>query len=213
MYVPKHFDETRIEILHELIRRRPLGTLIAVTPQGLQASHVPFELDPAPAPNGTLRCHLARANALWEALVSAPEVLVVFQDVESYISPSWYQAKREHGKVVPTWNYAVVHAYGAAKIVQDAAWLRSFVGSLTDRHEAHRSEPWQVSDAPEDYVEKMLGAIVGVEIPIARMQGSWKLSQNRSAVDREGVAHGLRAENTEMAQRMAGMIEAAKREK
>ena len=196
MYVPRHFAETRVEVLHELIRRQPLGTLVVAAPDGLEASDVPFEIDPEPAPFGTLRCHVARANPIWQQIDPNKPVLVVFQGEQGYVSPSWYAAKQENGKVVPTWNYAAVHAYGLAKAVQDAAWLRRMVEDLTNRHEQGRADPWHVSDAPADYVEKLLGAIVGVEIPVTRMLGKWKFSQNRSTADRQGVIAGLERDGT-----------------
>jgi len=196
MYLPKHFEETRVEVLHALVRRHPLGTLVAMTPHGLDASHIPFEIDPEPAPYGTLRCHVARANPLWQTLSSAPEALAIFQGDDAYISPSWYVAKQEHGKVVPTWNYAIVHAHGQARVVHEADWLRTLVTALTDRHEEGRAERWRVTDAPAEYVEKMLAAIVGIEIPITRLQGKWKMSQNRSAADRRGVVAGLEHEGS-----------------
>ena len=191
MYVPRHFAENRVEVLHDLIRRHPLGVLVAATPDGPEASHVPFEIDPQPQPFGTLRCHLARANPLWEQIAADEPVLVVFQGEHGYVSPGWYPAKQEHGKVVPTWNYVAVHAYGNARVVHDAAWLRRMVEDLTNRHEQGRADPWHVNDAPADYIEKMLGAIVGVEIPLTRLIGKWKLSQNRSSADRHGVVAGL----------------------
>jgi len=196
MYLPRHFAETRVEVLHELIRRHPLGTLVVAAPDGLEASHVPFEISPEPAPFGTLRCHVARANPIWQQIDPDKPVLVVFQGEQAYVSPSWYAAKQENGKVVPTWNYAAVHAYGSAKAVQDAAWLRRMVEDLTSRHEQGRADPWHVSDAPADYVEKLLGAIVGVEIPVTRMLGKWKFSQNRSTADRQGVISGLERDGT-----------------
>jgi transcriptional regulator len=205
MYVPKHFEETRIEVLHALMRQHPLAALVATTPQGLDASHVPFEVDREPAPYGTLRCHVARANPLWQTLTSAPETLVIFQGDDAYISPSWYVAKQEHGKVVPTWNYAVVHAHGRARVVHEADWLRTLVTALTDRHEEGRADRWRVTDAPAEYVEKMLGAIVGIEIPITRLIGKWKMSQNRSSVDRRGVVVGLESENAP-AEGVAAMV-------
>jgi transcriptional regulator len=192
MYVPRHFEESRIEVLHALIRRHPLGALVASTEQGLDACHVPFELDAERGAQGTLRCHLAKANPMWKQLGAGAPVMVMFQGADAYISPSWYASKEEHGKVVPTWNYVVVHAHGTATITHDAAWLRTLVEDLTQRHEAGRADPWQVSDAPGEYIDKMLAAIVGVEIPIERLTGAWKLSQNRSAADRQGAIEGLR---------------------
>jgi transcriptional regulator len=206
MYVPRHFAQTRVDILHDLIRRHPLGTLVAQTADGLEASHVPFEIDPQPEPFGTLRCHLARANPLWQQITADSPVLVVFQGEQGYVSPSWYAAKQEHGKVVPTWDYAVVHAHGVATITHDAAWLRRMVTDLTDRHERGRTDPWQVSDAPEEYVDKLLGAIVGVEIPLTKLIGKWKMSQNRSVADRQGVIAGLEREGNEAHADVAALI-------
>jgi transcriptional regulator len=206
MYVPRHFAETRVDVLHDLIRRHPLGTLVVAGPEGLEASHVPFEISPDPAPFGTLRCHVARANPIWQQIAADRQVLVVFQGEQSYVSPSWYAAKQENGKVVPTWNYAAVHAYGIATAVQDAAWLRRMVEDLTNRHERDRADPWQVSDAPADYIEKLLGAIVGIEIPVTQLIGKWKVSQNRSVADRQGVIAGLEADGAPAEAGVAALI-------
>lgn len=192
MYVPTHFAESRTDVLHRLIRTHPLGTLVVLASNRLEANHVPFMIDPQPAPYGTLRAHVARANPVWREFSPQVEALVVFQGPHAYISPSWYAAKQEHGKVVPTWNYAVVHAQGSLRVVQDAGWLRRLVEELTDVQEAPQADPWKVSDAPRDFIESMLSAIVGIEIPIARLSGKWKVSQNRSVADRAGVASGLR---------------------
>ena len=196
MYVPRHFEETRVDVLHDLIRRYPLGTLVVAAADGLEATHIPFEIDAQPGPFGTLRCHVARANPIWKQITAERQVLVVFQGEQGYVSPSWYASKQESGKVVPTWNYAAVHAYGTAKAVQDAAWLRQMVEDLTNRHEQGRADPWRVSDAPAEYVEKLLGAIVGIEIPVARLIGKWKMSQNRPVADRQGVVAGLERDGT-----------------
>jgi transcriptional regulator len=206
MYVPRHFAETRVDVLHELIRRHPLGTLVVAAPEGLEASHVPFEISPEPAPFGTLRCHVARANPIWQQIAPDRQVLVIFQGEQGYVSPSWYAAKQENGKVVPTWNYAAVHAHGFAQVIQEAAWLRRMVEDLTNRHEQGRADPWQVSDAPADYVEKLLVAIVGVQIPVTRMLGKWKFSQNRSAADRQGVIAGLERDGTAAQTAMAEVV-------
>lgn len=206
MYVPRPFAETRVEVLHALIRRYPLGALVVAAAEGPDASHVPFEIDQEPAAFGTLRCHLARANPLWQQIAADQPVLVIFQGEQGYVSPSWYAAKQEHGKVVPTWDYVAVHAYGHAKVVHDAAWLRRMVEDLTNRHEHGRADPWRVSDAPADYVEKLLGAIVGVEIPLTRLIGKWKLSQNRSVADREGVVAGLESDGSAAQADVAAVI-------
>ena len=202
MYIPRHFAETRVEVLHDLIRRHPLGTLVVPTADGLEASHVPFEISPEPAPFGTLRCHVARANPIWQQIDPNRAVLIVFQGEQGYVSPNWYVTKQENGKVVPTWNYVVVHAYGQPRFIEDPVWLRGLVTRLTDTHEAGRAEPWRVTDAPEDYLAKQLRAIVGVEIVLTRLIGKWKANQNRSAADVRGVIEGLTAEGDAFASMM-----------
>ena len=191
MYLPKHFEETRVDVLRGLIREHPLGALVTLTPEGLDANHLPFELDPDPAPFGTLRGHVARANPLWREPAGDVDALVIFQGPGTYISPAWYSTKQETGRVVPTWNYAVVHAHGPLRVIDDRAWLRDFVTRLTNRHESGRSDPWHVTDAPAEYIDQMLGAIIGLEIPLTRLRGKWKMSQNRPAQDRAGVVDAL----------------------
>ena len=205
MYLPAHFQEDRIEVLHQLIRNHPLGMLVTLTATGLEANHIPFMVDAA-GPFGTLRGHVARANPVWKDFSNQVEAMVVFQGPDAYISPSLYASKKEHGKVVPTWNYAVVHAYGAIKVVDDAEWMRPLLERLTDRHEAPRAAPWKVGDAPEDFLQTTMRAVVGIEIPISRLMGKWKVSQNRSKADRDGVAAGLGESADENAQAMARMV-------
>ena len=208
MYQPAHHREDRLEVQHALIRSFPLGTLVTAGASGLVANHIPFLIDPAASRLGTLRAHLARANPQRREFDAAAEALVVFQGPESYITPSWYETKRETGKVVPTWNYAAVHAYGPIRILDDAAWLRGHIAELTAVNERGRAEPWAVSDAPESFVEAMVRAIVGIEIAIARIEGKWKVSQNRPEADRRGVVDGLRTEGGEPAREMAELVEA-----
>ena len=207
MYLPSHFEETRVEILHGLIRAHPLGALVTFDADGLNANHIPFEIDPDPEPSGTLRAHVARANPVWREFSREVEPLVIFQGPHGYITPSWYQSKKETGKVVPSFNYIVVHAYGTMRVVEDADWLRKFVGGLTDRFEAPRAQPWAVSDAPDDFVTMQLRAIVGVEIQLTRLIGKWKTSQNRPAADQLGVVAGLRESEDAMALAMAAAVE------
>src|SRR5574341_702304 len=209
MYVPAHFEETRSEILHQLIRDQSLAALVTLGPAGLNANHIPFELDPGPAPLGTLRGHVARGNPVWRDYSRDVEALAVFQGPQAYISPSWYPTKRETGKVVPTYNYIVVHAYGPMRIIEDRAWLRGLVERLTNRYEAGREEPWKVTDAPAEFVEQMLGGIVGIEIPLTRLIGKWKVSQNRPPADREGVVKGLGELNDGNARAMSGLVDEA----
>jgi transcriptional regulator len=194
MYLPTHFAESRVEVLHAAIREAGLATLVTAGPGGLDASHLPFLLEPTPAPLGRLVGHLARANPIWRETPAGSEALVIFLGPDAYVSPSWYATKRETGKVVPTWNYLAIHATGRVRFFEERERLLEVVTRLTDRHERPRAAPWKVSDAPADYVDGMLGAIVGVELEITRLEGKWKASQNRTAADLEGVAAGLEAE-------------------
>ena len=176
MYQPPHFREDRIEVQHTLIRAHPLGLLITAGPAGLIANLFPFLLDPDGAAKGTLRLHMARANPQWRELEAIEECLVVFQGPQDYVTPSWYATKRETGKVVPTWNYATVHAWGRPRVMKDDAWLRKQIEDLTASREAQRAEPWAVGDAPDDFVAMQMRAIVGIEIPILKIEGKWKMS-------------------------------------
>ena len=212
MYAPKHFEETRVDVLYDLIRTYPFGSLVTLTPGGLDANHIPFEVDPTPGPFGTLRGHVARANPVWRVVVPDAPALVIFQGVDGYISPSWYPTKAETGKVVPTWNYAVVHAHGVPRFIDDRAWLRAFVEKLTNHHEAGRPEPWKITDAPADYIDKQVGAIIGLEMPITRLIGKWKVSQNRPPEDQDGVVQGLVRERGESGAAMADLVRRAKKE-
>jgi transcriptional regulator len=191
MYVPEHFREARVEVLQGLVDRHPLATLVAVTDEGLVANHIPMRTRLEEGGGGWLRGHIARGNSLWRKLKSDAPALAIFMGSDQYISPNWYPAKREHGKVVPTWNYATVHIHGTIRFIDDAAWLREFVTGLTDVHEQGRANRWQVSDAPADYINANLRAIVGFEIAISSVVGKFKGSQNRSMADREGVRAGL----------------------
>lgn len=192
MYVPPLFKEEHVDVLHEAIRNTRLATLVTLTQDGLIASHVPMLLDPDPAPYGTLIGHLARPNG--QARNAIGEALAIFQGPEAYITPSWYETKRQTGKVVPTWNYVAVHAYGTIEFFDDKDRLRDVVTRLTQRFEAGRAAPWAVTDAPADFTDMMLKGIRGFALPITRLDGKWKMSQNRPAEDRAGVIAGLRDE-------------------
>lgn len=209
MYVPSQFEEKRLDILHRLISDHSFGTLVTLGADGIHANHLPFELDPGAGEFGTLRAHVARANPVWKDISDDVEALAIFEGPSAYISPSWYQSKQEHGKVVPTYNYIVVHAYGKIRSVDDPAWLRGALERLTAQHEAGRSVPWKLDDAPQDYIDKILPAIVGIEMKISRLMGKWKVSQNRSRADREGVVAGLRDTGTEKSNAMADAVVAA----
>ena len=203
MYLPKHFAEDDIAEVHALMRANPLATLITHGPDGLDANHIPLLLADG-EPCGTLQGHIARANPLWKAGNVAGEVLVVFQGEESYISPSGYATKAEHGKVVPTWNYAAVHAYGELTVIDDPAWIFGQISALTATNEAALPKPWAVTDAPADYIEKMRGAIVGIEITVTRLLGKWKVSQNQPAENRASLIAALEKAGDPM----AGLIQA-----
>jgi transcriptional regulator len=209
MYDVEAFREDRVEVLHALIQAHPLATLVTLgsnPAQGLEANHIPLLIDPEPTPWGTLRGHVARANPVWRTFNADTEVLAVFQGPQGYITPSWYPSKAQHGKVVPTWNYAVVHAHGPLKIFDDAEWLRTLVTRLTYGQEAQREKPWHVTDAPPGYIDAMLKAIVGIEIPVTRLQGKWKMSQNRPPQDLEGVIQGLEDRADEASQAMLAAL-------
>jgi transcriptional regulator len=208
VYVQPSFDETRIDVLHAWIRQHPFAALVYRGAGGISAAHLPVQLDADGTSPGKLRAHVARANPLWREAQAAPECLVIFQGPSAYISPSWYASKRTTHKVVPTWNYEVVHAHGRLRVVDDAAWLRALVEELTNRFEAGRPEPWQVGDAPADFVEQMLRAIVGIEIEITGLRGKFKLGQNRAAADRLGAVEGLRREGTHEAADVAAAMAA-----
>jgi len=191
LYIPAHFRESRPEVLQALIRRHPLATLIAMTSDGLTANHIPMLLEMKDGA-AWLRGHIARGNSLWREVPAGAQVLAIFTGADHYISPTWYPSKREHGKAVPTWNYSAVHIKGAIRFIEDTAWLRAFVESLTDIHEGDRPDRWHVSDAPADYLESMLRAIVGFEIQVSAIDGKVKGSQNRTTADRLGAAAALR---------------------
>jgi len=202
MYMPPFFEETRVDVLHDLIRERPFATVVTRSAAGLEANHIPLMLVPEPLPYGTLRGHVARANAMWSDTVPGSEALCVFHGPDSYISPSWYATKQESGRVVPTWNYAVVHAYGPLQPFDDPARLRELLEALVARHERRFAAPWSIADAPGDFIAKMIGGIVGVEVPITRLIGKWKVSQNQPPQNVPGIVQRLRADdppNPEMA--------------
>jgi len=206
MYLPASFKEERVSVLHDAIRNIKVGTLITLGGEGLEASHLPMLIDPEPAPFGTLIGHLARANPQWKRAAAAPEALVTFLGPNAYVTPSWYETKRETGKVVPTWNYITVHATGTPRFIEDREELRGIVTRLTQTHESERKQPWAVTDAPADYIDGMLKAIVGFALPITRLEGKWKLSQNRNAADIAGVRDGTAAEPGDNAAALAAAM-------
>ncbi|TIT19867.1 MAG: FMN-binding negative transcriptional regulator [Mesorhizobium sp.] len=201
MYQPPHFQETRQDVLHGLIRAHPLGLLVSNGAEGPVANAIPFLLDADVPPNGRLRAHLAKANPQWRLLADNPlaPVLVVFQGADAYVTPSWYETKRETGKVVPTWNYAIVQVRGIVTVIEDQDWLSKQISDLTMSQEGSRSAPWAVTDAPAPFIQSQIKGIVGLEIAITEISGKWKVSQNRPAADRVGVAEGLESETANSA--------------
>ncbi len=206
MYIPPHFREERVDILHGLIGRHSLAALVTLGPDGFLANHIPLIVDPEPAPLGTLRGHLSKANSQWKDSLPNMPALAIFQGPAAYITPSWYPSKLETGSVVPTYNYAVVHAHGTLATFDDPALLEAHLRNLTNAHEAGFADRWSINDAPASFIRDMLKGIVGIEIRIARLEGKWKLSQNRSAVDRAGVVEGLTASGDPAQQHMADLI-------
>ena len=196
LYQPQHFREDRLDVLHGLIRSHPLGLLISNGSEGPMANPLPFLINTAAPPHGTLLAHMSKANDHWKSIENEPQtpVLAVFQGAQAYVTPSWYETKRQTGKVVPTWNYAVVQVRGRAEIIHDPNWLEAQVNLLTDTHEDGRTDPWHVSDAPEKFVRAQINGIVGLRITIDQIDGKWKMSQNRPETDRTGVAKGYEAD-------------------
>lgn len=191
MYLPSHFEESRPQVLHELIARHPLGVLVTHGDAGLDANHLPFELDAGAGQQGVLRAHVARANPLWQEVRDGNEVLVIFRAEHAYISPNWFPSKHEFHRLVPTWNYMVAHAHGRITIRDDERFVRGLVARLTRTHEASQPVPWKMTDSSPEFIDSMLQAIVGMEIEITRLEGKFKLSQNREARDLEGAGKAL----------------------
>lgn len=206
MYQPPHFREERLDVQHDLIRNHPLGLLISSGEGGLLANPIPFRLAKVEQGLGTLQAHMAKANPQWRALGKGAEALIVFQGADHYITPSWYETKRETGKVVPTWNYAIVQVRGTVRVIEDSQWLRAQVDRLTDGHESKRMIPWAVGDAPDEFITSQLKGIVGIEVEITAIDGKWKVSQNRGEPDRRGVAAGLAGMGTVEAGAMEELV-------
>jgi transcriptional regulator len=209
MYIPQQFEVTQVDIMHELIRARPLATLVTLSAGGLNANHIPLQLSESPAPFGTLRGHVARVNPILADLENGDEVLAVFHGPDTYISPAWYTTKKVTGKVVPTWNYVVVHAYGVMRVINDPVWLRAHLEELTDHNEATFPAPWTVSDAPHEYTDKLRDSIIGIEMVITKCMGKWKVSQNQPQQNQTSVVEGLKASESQEASAMAALVAAA----
>ncbi|PZX26185.1 Putative transcriptional regulator; repressor, probable FMN-binding protein [Cupriavidus phytorum] len=207
MYVPDHFAETRPDALARIIHAYPLGMLVTNSQHGLDADHLPFEFDPCAGGHGVLTAHVARANPVWQRCPTGTQVMVVFRGAEAYVSPNWYPSKHETHRQVPTWNYEVVHAHGILTVRDDERFVRGLVARLTRRHEATEARPWKMGDAPPDYLDAMLRAIVGLEIAVTSLVGKRKLSQNKDTRDRLGVVDALEARGcTELAQSMRNAV-------
>lgn len=210
MYLPPHFDEQRPDVLHQAMRDYPLAMVVTLGAAGIEANHLPLEFDASAGPHGVLRGHVSRANGMWRDASRDIDTLAVFQGPQAYISPSWYATKAETGRVVPTWNYVVVHAYGRIRFIEDGDWLLAHLMRMTNRFEAGRPEPWRVTDAPADFIQGLLKGIVGFELEVTRLAGKWKMSQNRSEADRDGVVKGLGSD--EAVAKLIGGIATAKRQ-
>jgi transcriptional regulator len=206
LYLPAHFNEVRPDVMRALMQAHPLCTLVTQCDSGLVANHVPVQALDAPGPLGCLRGHIARANPLWRDYRDETQALAIFQGPQAYVSPSFYPSKAKTGEVVPTWNYAVVHASGTLKFIQDTNWLRDFVAGLTSTYETPRAAPWKIDDAPAAYIDKNLKLIVGFEFSITALQGKWKMSQNRTQSDRAGVRQNLEAAAEVNSQEVAAVL-------
>lgn len=206
VYIPKHFNEQKVSVMHELMRVCPLATLVTIASNGLTANHIPLLLVENLSPFGTLQGHVARANPVWRDSLPEVEALAVFHGADAYITPTWYATKKETGKVVPTWDYVAVHAYGVLRVVDDAEWLRSQIERLTAYHESERVEQWKLTDAPEDYIEKLIATVVGIEMVITKLEGKWKVSQNQPEQNKLGVVSGLQNRNKPKDLTMAELV-------
>jgi transcriptional regulator len=206
MYIPKHFEVTDVEIMHNLIRDYGLATLVTLPAKGINANHIPLYLSDTTRPFGTLKGHVSRSNPILDDFKNEVETLAIFHGPNSYITPSWYHIKKESGKVVPTWNYVVVHAYGTLNIIDNPEWLLTQLEMLTNHNEIPFSEPWSVADAPHEFTEKLLTSIVGIEMKITKLFGKWKVSQNQPQQNRESVVAGLNTRNQLGASQMAELV-------
>ena len=207
MYQPSRFKSTDLAAMHQLMRAHPLATIVTLTVNGINANHIPLHLSPDAGEFGTLRGHVARANPIWQDFNADVDTLVIFQGPDCYISPSFYPAKQEDGKVVPTWNYAVVHAYGKLQVFDDAAWVRANLEALTTQHEATTPHPWAVADAPAEYIDNLVTAIVGIELVIGKISGKFKMSQNQNARTQASVVTGLQQRGDAAALAVAAIVQ------
>lgn len=206
MYLPNTFEVTDLEALHGLIRNNALGTWVTLGESGLVVNHIPFILDLTRGEHGVLMGHVAKANPVWREFSKTMESVVAFQGPQAYITPAWYASKAVDGKVVPTWNYAAVHVQGMPRVVEDREAFLTLLSRLTDTFEENLPHPWRVSDAPADYIDKTMNAIVGIEIPVSKIEGKWKVNQNRSDADKQSVAEGLQQQGESQALAMRELV-------
>jgi transcriptional regulator len=199
MYLPKHFEENNAAVLYEFIRCNPFAVLVTNGADGLSADHIPILLNTDNEERICLQGHIAASNSLWKTLVNPHDTLVIFQGSNSYITPGWYPTKKIDGRVVPTWNYTAVHVKGEIEFIHEPGWKMTLLNNLTLSHEEKFSQPWSVSDAPPEFIEKLLPAIVGFEIIIKEIFGKFKLSQNQPLENRVGIAQSLEEQGHEMA--------------
>jgi transcriptional regulator len=206
MHIQKHFAETRVPVLHELIRAWPLAAFVVVDGGEIVVNHMPMVIDPRDSEPGILKGHIPRANDIWKVLDGKQKAVAVFNGPQAYVTPSWYPSKAEHGKVVPTWNYVVAHAHGCPRPIEDTEWLLDHLHEMTSMQESVREHPWKISDAPASYMDKMVRNIIGIEMPISHLEGKWKVSQNRPEADRLAVAKGLRDRGDANSLAMAALV-------
>ena len=212
MYLPSSFKETDPAVMLDFITAHPLGAMVTSSAtEGLFATHLPLHLDCTRGAHGVLQGHIARADPHHELADTSTEAMVIFTGPDAYITPTWYPSKQEHGKVVPTWNYVAVHAYGTVRFIDDRNFLMQHLETLTDQHEASHEHPWAMHDAPQDYLEALARAVIGVEIEITRLEGKWKMSQNRPADDVDGVIEGLSTSSSEVARAVADEVVSRKK--
>lgn len=207
MYLPHYFEENRIDELHGLIRTHPLATIAVVAGGEVFTAHLPMLITDSDGEFGTLRAHMPRSDPMWQQFAHASDVVAIFQGEQTYVSPNWYPSKQATGKQVPTWNYAVVNAHGKPRAIEDADWLFVHLNEMTDAQEAGQRLPWKVSDAPREFIDKLLGAIVGIEMPITRITGKWKMNQDEVPEDQQGVVSNLLMRKDDASLKIAKMVE------
>ncbi|OGB25996.1 MAG: hypothetical protein A3I66_09875 [Burkholderiales bacterium RIFCSPLOWO2_02_FULL_57_36] len=206
MHVQNIFEETRTEILHALMRDYPLASVVTMTEEGMDANNIPFELDSSAGALGTLRCHVGRSNPIWQSFRNDPQILTIFQGPNAYISPRWYINGQKSRRVFPSWNYAVVHAYGVMQVIDDRAWLLEHLSRLASHNEKSLPSPWQLQEASPEFAEQAVANIIGLEISITKLVGKWQVSQQRTAADRESVSNALLARPNDVSAATAELI-------